>query len=228
MPDRFFVEGRGLFSEWRGDLTLGGTTADPRLAGDIILRNGFLQFGGKKIDLEQGQLGFRGRRGFDPDLSLSARYVASTIDATMSVSGSLSAPKWTLSSTPELPEDEIMARILIGRSVAELSAIQVAELASAINTLRGSRGTDVLGRLRRGLGLDTLSIERDEESEEGHTLVSGGKYLRDNIYLELETTPASNEAAARLQVEITKRLAVETEVGLRQRGRLRLKWFWEY
>lgn len=228
VPDRFFVEGRGLFSEWRGDLTLGGTTADPRLAGDIILRNGFLQFGGKKIDLEQGQLGFRGRRGFDPDLSLSARYVASTIDATMSVSGSLSAPKWTMSSTPELPEDEIMARILIGRSVAELSAIQVAELASAINTLRGSRGTDVLGRLRRGLGLDTLSIERDEESEEGHTLVSGGKYLRDNIYLELETTPASNEAAARLQVEITKRLAVETEVGLRQRGRLRLKWFWEY
>jgi translocation and assembly module TamB len=228
VPERFFVEGRGLTSEWRGDLHLGGTTEDPRLTGEIGLKNGYLSFGSKKVDLEEGRLEFRGKKGLDPDVALSARYTARTIDATMTVSGTLSAPEWTLQSVPELPEDEILSRILIGRSASELSALQMAEIVAAANTLRGSGGTDVVGRLRRGLGLDTLSIGQDHEDDDQKTLISGGKYLRDNILLELETVPANSEAAARLEVELTDNIAVETEAGLKQGARLRLKWFWEY
>ncbi len=146
----------------------------------------------------------------------------------MNLSGTLSAPTLKFQSVPELPEDEIMSRILLGRSVSELSALQVAELAAAANTLRGGKGSDIIGGIRRKLGLDTLAIERTEDEGEGKTLVSGGKYLRENIFLELETVPANNDAAARLHVDIAKNIALETEVGLQQTSRFRLKWFWEY
>ncbi|GHF31303.1 hypothetical protein GCM10017044_28510 [Kordiimonas sediminis] len=226
IPRRLYLNGRGLQSEWRGALSLGGTTNDPRLLGQLSLEQGQFAFGSKSFDLTEGRVTFAGQKGFDPSLLLSAKYQDRNIMANLSIAGQASAPRYTLSSSPSLPEDEIVARVLLGRSVSELSALQLAELASALNGLRGG-GFDGLGKVRRLIGLDTFSIS-DSQTGDGHALITGGKYLHDNVYLEVETTPASSETATRLKINLTKRLLLQTEMGPRQDNSLYLKWFWDY
>ncbi|MFC3053585.1 translocation/assembly module TamB domain-containing protein [Kordiimonas pumila] len=227
IPRAFFFEGRGLTSEWQGNLHMGGTSDDPRLLGSMTIREGNFKFGSKDFKISDGLLSFKGGRGFDPDLAITAEYNEGSLAARLQISGPASAPVIKLSSVPPLPEDEIMSRILFGRSVTEISALQVAEVAVAIDTLRGGSKFDMVGQLRRKLGLDTLTFGTSD-TEESATLIRGGKYIRDNIYLEVETSTASSETSTRLKIDITKNLLAETEVGPRQGSRLSIKWFWDY
>ncbi|WP_417449983.1 translocation/assembly module TamB domain-containing protein [Kordiimonas sp.] len=228
VPGRFFFEGRGLKSEWQGELMLGGTSDEPEITGNMSIRDGSFSFGSKTFEITNGQLAFRGGSTIDPDISVTAVHSTPNLEARLQISGPSSAPEFTLTSSPSLPEDEIMARVLLGKSVSDLSAFQLAELVVAMDTLRGGGSFDVMGKLRRGLGLDTLSFGRIEDDDETATTITGGKYLRKNIYLEVETSTASSETATRLKIDITRNLLVETELGPRQGSSLRLKWFWDY
>lgn len=228
VPGRFFFEGRGLKSEWQGDLLIAGTSDDPEITGSMNVRDGSFTFGSKTFELTEGLLTFRGGKTIDPDIAVTAVHTTPNLEAQLRISGPSSAPEFALTSTPVLPEDEILARILLGKSVSDLSAFQLAELVVAMDTLRGGGSFDVVGKLRRGLGLDTLSFGRTEGEDENATTVTGGKYLRKNIYLEVETSTASSETATRLKIDLTKNLLVETEVGPRQGSSLKLKWFWDY
>jgi len=228
VPGQFFFEGRGLKSEWRGDLSLGGTSDEPAITGNMTVRDGDFTFGSKVFELTEGVLVFRGGKVIDPDIAVTAVHTTPNLEAQLRIIGPSSAPEFTLTSTPALPEDEILSRILLGKSVSDLSAFQLAELVVAMDTLRGGGSFDVVGKLRRGLGLDTLSFGRSDGEDESATTVTGGKYLRKNIYLEVETSTASSETATRLKIDLTKNLLVETEIGPRQGSSLKLKWFWDY
>lgn len=228
VPGQFYFEGRGLKSEWRGDLYLEGTSDEPSLTGNMTVRDGSFTFGSKVFDLTEGVLTFRGGKAIDPDIAVTAVHKTPNLEAQLRILGLSSAPEFTLTSTPALPEDEILSRILLGKSVSDLTAFQLAELVVAMDTLRGGGGLDVVGKLRRGLGLDTLSFGRADGEDENATTVTGGKYLRKNIYLEVETSTASSETATRLKIDLTRNLLVETEIGPRQGSSLKLKWFWDY
>ncbi|TNE63891.1 MAG: hypothetical protein EP335_08825 [Alphaproteobacteria bacterium] len=227
VPGQLFVRGRGLESEWEGALKIAGSTENPAITGVMDLKSGTFLLGGKRFTIKDGSLTFRGGRQIDPEISLTADYATAGLAAELKISGPVSAPKFSLTSTPALAEDEILARILFGRSVADLSPLQIAELAVALNGLRGSNALDVVGKLRRQLGLDTLTVSSGDGDERG-ALLTGGKYIRDNVYLEVETSTAASEAAARLRVNLTKNLLAESEVGPRLGSSLKVKWFWEY
>lgn len=228
VPGRFFFEGRGLQSEWEGDLLLSGTTDDPEISGTMQVKNGVFNFGSKAFDIVDGRLTFLGTARIDPDIAVTAIHKTATIEAQLQITGPASAPKIELSSIPDMPDDEIMARVLLGKSVSDLTALQLAELVGAMDTLRGGGSLDVVGRLRRGLGLDTLSLNRGADDDDGATTITGGKYLRKNIYLEVETSTVSSETATRLKIDISKNFLAETELGARQGSSLKLKWFWDY
>lgn len=227
IADRLQFSGRGLESDWTGNLHITGTSADPRITGQMRLKNGTFTFASKRFTLADGRITFSGRKGIDPDLSMRAELPASGVTASMQISGRPSAPSFALSSTPALPEDEILARILFGRSVSEMSALQFAELAVAAEGLRSGRSSSLAGGVGRRLGLDTLAVSSGGENGD-ETLITGGKYLTDDIYLEVETAPTRNETTTRLKISLTDRLLLESEAGAAPGNRLRLKWFWEY
>ena len=79
----------------------------------------------------------------------------------------------TFSSTPELPQDEILARLIFQKGIGELSPLQVARLAAAVSELTGGQG-GVLSRLRAATGLDDLDIVTDEK---GQAAVAAGRYV---------------------------------------------------
>ena len=59
---------------------------------------------------------------------------------------------------PALPEEELLARMLFGDGVTNLSATDALQLGAAVASLRGGGGMDPINRLRTAIGLDRLRI----------------------------------------------------------------------
>lgn len=212
-PEKLYVSGMGLESEWSADFRVGGTSAAPTMAGEVELVRGTLGFAGRSFDLSDGLVSFTGGRTIDPTVAMTASDTIEDVEVNIVVSGQAYDPQIEFSSTPSLPEDEIVSRILFGSSVANLSAIQAVQLASSLNSLRGGGGgLNPLGSLRSATGVDRLRIlGADEQSGRG-TALAAGQYLTDDIYVEL-ITDARGFTATQLEVSVTKWLSVLSQAG---------------
>jgi translocation and assembly module TamB len=210
-----FVRGRGLDADMSGDIRLGGTIAAPIATGKFEMNRGTVTLAGQTLTFTTGKLGFDGagiRNRLDPSLDFVAQSASGGVTATLTVGGHASAPKITLSSAPELPQDEILARLLFQQSAKQLTPIQLAQIAQAIAALGGvGTGFDPLGALRKNLGLDRLSIgsaSGGASGSETQTTVEGGKYVSRNVYVGAKQT-LSGSSLVQVQVDLTKQLKAQ-------------------
>tara|TARA_B100001939_G_scaffold293584_2_gene266230 strand:+ start:1456 stop:5859 length:4404 start_codon:yes stop_codon:yes gene_type:complete len=229
-PGKIFIRGRGLDSEWRGDLDITGTSDRPVVEGSISLVRGFFDFSGKRFALSRGEITFPGDGSNDPRLDITAELALSDLVAMIHIGGRASQPDLTVTSTPELPQEEVLARILFGTSVTELSPLEALQLASSIQALSGDGGPGVVDQLRGSIGFDRLifgSAGTADDREYG-TTVSGGKYLTNNIYVEVTTSPATGAMAQSVEVELSDNLSLITRRGLDRENSLAIRWSWDY
>lgn len=226
-PRRIFVRGRGLDSEWEAHLVIKGTANAPTLSGTAGLLKGSFDFAGRRFTLDGGQIIFTGARKIDPLLDIKAREQMNGHDVTLALSGPLSQPSISLSSSPPLPEDEILSRLLFGESVADLSPLQAVQLASALSTLSGGGGLDLVGATRSVLGLDRLNIDMPGDDAAG-TRITGGKYLTDDVYFEVSTETGSGITRGTLEWSLTKSLSLRSRMSSSQDNSITLRWSWRY
>ncbi|MFH1122085.1 MAG: translocation/assembly module TamB domain-containing protein, partial [Pseudomonadota bacterium] len=224
---RTFVAGRGLDSEWQGGIRLSGKAGDPVLAGKLSVVRGRFNFLGKRFNLTKGSITFHGTVPASPTLDVLAEAHAKDMTAFLHLSGPALSPEVKLSSEPVLPSDEILSRLLFGRSVTQITPLQALTLANAVKTLAGGGGFDFMGRTRKWLGLDQLEIKQSGDNME-EAAVSAGKYLSDTIYLEVEQGVGPGSGKASVQWEITPNITVETEVGANAQGGGGVNWKWDY
>ena len=139
----------------------------------------------------------------------------------MKITGTAARPRIELTSTPALPQDEVLSRVLFGSSAAQLSPFEAAQLASSLASLAGGGGFDVIGNLRNLANLDRLAIGGTQVT--GVT-VSGGRYINDNVYVELtgggrEGPSAQVEWRARRNLSIISRLRSQGDASISVRWR---------
>ncbi len=193
-PNKVFVRGRGVDAELGGSLKLGGTTRNLKPTGQFNLIRGRINILARRIELDEGFIRLRGN--LDPELYLHARTVADDVEANVTLEGPASKPVLAFTSVPDLPDDEILARLVFDRSLADLSALQVAQLATAAGELSGRTGPSFFSQLRDATGLDDLDFETDNQ---GTTTVRVGKYIQDNIYSSIE---ADNKGSSRATINL--------------------------
>lgn len=188
------IEGMGLDSRWRANLRVTGTAANPQLVGTASLVEGSYSFAGNEFDIRRGAITFNGAP-LDSSLLIEASTTTTDgVTANITITGTAARPEIAFGSTPALPDDEILARLLFGASVADLSLPEAIQLASAVATLQGggSGGLDPIGRARRAAGIDRLRIVGDGLTPGmGTTLVIGQRLSRD-IYVEVQTDTEGN------------------------------------
>lgn len=197
-PSRVFIRGRGLDAELGGTLTLRGTTADVIPSGQFDLIRGRLSILGTRLDLTDGSATLQG--SFDPYIRLLATSRSGGYTIGVNVIGPISAPEIRFTSEPLLPEDEVLAQLLFGRSVSALSPVQLLQMADAAAALAGgSSRSGIFATLREGLGLDDLDLQTDSE---GNAAVRAGRYLSDNIYTDL-TVGGDGDTDLSLNIDLT-------------------------
>lgn len=204
LAEQIFVRGRGLDAELGGGLQLTGSTTDVVPVGEFDLVRGRLDFLGRRLTIEDAGIFLRG--GLVPILQVRAVSQAqsdSDIEAFILIDGPISQPDIQFQSEPPLPEDEVLAQLLFGTSIENISALQAAQLAAAVATLTGG-GPGVVGNLRSGLGIDDLDVRTDSE---GNTAVTAGAYISDNVYADV-TTRGDGETEISINLDLTDTVTV--------------------
>lgn len=217
-PGQIFVRGRGLEAEFQGSLKIGGTTGAPQVQGALEMRRGIFSLAGANLTFTSGTISFNGqalRSRIDPSLDLTAQQESGGITATLKISGTASQPKIALSSTPSMPQDEILAQLLFQQSSKSLSAMQLASVAQAAATLSGGGGgIDPVGTIRKSLGLDRLAVGSNNQSGAtglGATSIEAGKYVLRNVYIGAQQD-LSGGTKATVQVDLTRHLKAQVQV----------------
>lgn len=206
-PSRVFIRGRGLDAELGGDFRIAGTTANVVPSGGLELIRGRLDLLGKRFAFTEGRLQMEG--SLIPTIRLVA--TTDTVDGSASVvvDGPADAPAIRFLSNPELPEEEVVARLLFGRGLTTLTPLQAAQLASAVATLTGKGGGGVVDRLRRNFGLDDFDVSA---SEGGAAAVRAGKYLSENVYVDLKLD-ADGKSEVSINLDLSPSLTVRGRSG---------------
>ena len=212
-PNQLFVTGMGLDSEWAADLRVRGTSSAPQVTGDITLVRGNLGFAGRQFDLQEGRLLYTGGSFGDPQIVLSASEDIDDVAVTVNVGGRALNPQITFSSSPTLPGDEVLSRILFGSSLGQLSPLQGLQLAASLSSLRGGGGgLNPLGKLRAATGISRLRILSADEKTGRGTAIAAGRYISNNVYLEL-ITDARGFTATQIEVSLSKALSLLSQAG---------------
>lgn len=218
-PGRFIVEGHGLTSEWQANLLVSGSPAAPMITGELRAVKGNFDFLTKNFALTRGVITFGGGSLSNPLLDIVMTNETPDLTAHITISGTVSKMKLSLSSEPSLPKDEILSRILFGRSANELSRLEALQLAGAVAQLAGfgSGGGGMLDFTRKALGVDVLRLGTSStgaagepgDQTAGGTTLEMGKYIGDLIYVGVEQGMKPDSTAFIIQLELTPRINLE-------------------
>jgi translocation and assembly module TamB len=203
-----------------GDLHISGTTDAPFVTGGFDLQRGSFTFASNRLNFTSGRVGFSGaglKNKIDPTLDFIAQTSVGTTTAIMRITGYADAPVFEFTSNPVLPPDEILAQLLFGTQVSQLTAFQVAQIGYALASLGGLGGDrDPLAKLQKSLGLDRLTIGAGTSTtatgEETGASIEAGRYVAKGVYIEGRQ---SSTGVSQLQadIDITKGLKLQTRLG---------------
>lgn len=222
IPGLLFVRGKGLDSEWAGSLDITGTADDPRIVGELLARRGQFDVIGKTFVIRDSKIAFFGGRPPDPLLDIVGVHTAGNLTVTASLAGHASKTKLTLSSDPVLPQEEILSRVLFGKSQGSLSTVEALQLASVAAEMSGvGGGLDVLGSIRKFLKVDVLRVEGGEEGPE----VEVGKYLTEGVYVGTKRGATSGSSGVEVEIELTPNIKATSEsTDIDNKAGIQFKW----
>ena len=223
-PRQILVKGRGLDAELGGELRIRGTTESPTVSGGFELLRGTFTLASSHLTFSQGSVTFNGaglQKKIDPTLDFTAQTQVAEVTATVRITGLADAPKIELSSTPDLPQDEILARLLFGVPAAQLSALQVVQIGAALASLSGGGGGfNPLEKIQKTLGLDRLTVAGGSSSgapgspanaNQGAS-IEAGRYVSSRVFVGVKESTTGNTQLA-VDVDLAKRLKLQARLG---------------
>jgi len=206
-PNQIFVRGRGLDTELGGSVRLTGPVTNIQPVGSFDLIRGRIAILGQRITFDEGTVTLVG--DLNPQINFVARSEGDDITAIVTVTGTVDNLNIVFSSSPELPQDEVLAHLIFKRSIGELSAFQIAQLAAAAAELAGGSNNSLISKLRQGTGLDDIDVVTDSK---GETAVRAGRYIRDNIYLGVEAGSGGSTKGT-VNLDISRNLKIKGALG---------------
>ncbi|MCP4630966.1 MAG: translocation/assembly module TamB [bacterium] len=233
IPGRVFIRGQNLDTEWKGALDIGGTAAKPTLLGKLEAIRGRYDILGKRFRFAKGTVTFNGASPPAPYVDMVAEYQAKDITAQILITGGIHDLDLELQSDPSLPQDEILARVLFGKDLSQISPMQALSLAKATAELTGGLGIfggkggglNVMEKTRKLFELDQLEIKTGES---GNTAISAGKYLSEKVYIEAEGGAKPEDQKVSIEIELTPNISLESEVGADSQGSVGINWKMDY
>ncbi|MFL6736330.1 MAG: translocation/assembly module TamB domain-containing protein [Sphingomonas sp.] len=210
--DNLAVTGLGINSRWTTNLQVGGFADAPQFTGRADLVQGNYDFAGRIFRLDRGIIRFEGESPPNPRLDIHAQAAVQGIDASVLVQGTGLKPEITFASSPPLPQDELLSRILFGTSITNLSAPEALQLASAVAALQsGSGSLDPINALRKAVGLDRLRIVPADVATGQKTAIAAGKYIRRKLFVEV-VTDGAGYSATNVEYQMTRWLSILSTV----------------
>ncbi|HEU4935765.1 MAG TPA: translocation/assembly module TamB domain-containing protein [Vicinamibacterales bacterium] len=148
-------------AEIDADLRIVGTPYEPGLTGRLTLaEGGQITLNARRYEVERGIITFVDDRRIVPSVDLVLNTKASNYDVRIAVAGTPGKTETNWTSDPPLPEPDIMALVVTGRTVDEMRGeeSEVARI-QALSYLTGRVGSKFGRGLERATGISEVRIE---------------------------------------------------------------------
>jgi outer membrane protein insertion porin family len=143
------------------DLRLLGSPYETGLSGRMsILEGGEIDLNERKYQVQRGEIRFLNERRITPSVDLNLTTSASSYDITLAITGEPGKTDTMLTSDPALPENDILALLVTGRTLDEMRGEEGEVAKEQVLSYLGGRVGSRLGRgLQRATGLSEVRIE---------------------------------------------------------------------
>jgi translocation and assembly module TamB len=219
--DQIYFNSSNFNTEWRADIRITGQAKKPTLTGTANLVRGSATVFGRRFTLQDGEVQFNGPPTA-ARVSLLAHYQREDFQADVAIAGPLMSPTVTLTSSPSLPDDEIIARLLFDRSASELGPFEAAQLAAQLS------GQDMFGfvdRFRSLVGVDRLDIGANAD---GSLSVTSGRRFGNDFYVEVESAGAAALSTASVEWSLSPELSILSRLSADTEASVSIRWRRDY
>jgi len=203
-PGSFKVVGAGANTLWKGDLYVRKSIANPFLIGTVYLHQGNLDVLGKVLHITHGEITFVDNDRNNPRLNIRA--VKKLEDGTIvaiEIKGTGDNTIVDFTSTPSMPKEEVLALLLFGKKLGEISVLQSVQLAELAKSDDDGRG--FFEQMRTNFGFDQFEFK---------TTTRGGASPTDEDATPQERAEAKTNQAVRIGKEFGKvQVAIEQGAG---------------
>jgi len=197
-------------AEVEADLTVVGTPYETGLLGELTLVEGSeIRLNERRYETERGVLTFADERRIFPAFDLLLNTTAGSYDVTIAVTGTPGDTETTLTSSPSLPEPDIMALLVTGRTLDQMRGeeYEVAR-AQVLSYLAGRVGSSLGRGLQQATGLSEVRLEPTLIAEEADpsARLTVGQELTDELKLVYSTNLTdSNDQIWVAEYDVTRR-----------------------
>jgi len=205
-------------AEARSRLRLVGTPYEPGLVGQVtLLEGGEIRLNERRYQVDRGIITFVDERRIFPSFDLQLHTTVSNYDIGIAVTGSPGDTQTTLTSDPTLPEPDIMAMLVTGRTLDEMRGEEYEVAREQVLSYLAGRVGSTLGRgLQRATGLSEVRIEPTVIANEADpsARLTVGQDLTDQLKLVYSTNLTdSNDQIWVAEYDVTRRFKAR---GVRQ------------
>ena len=183
VPPGTWVRGEGAELEVAGKLRYAQPRGeDPSYSGTLRTIRGTYRLQGRTLTVDRGTLSLGGQSEFDPDLDVAASARISSYILRVLLSGRLSNPQVDLSSDPPLPQSDVIALLVLGRTTAGLDRAK----SSGIDGIVAGMGASLaVNQLRALVGdhlpFDTADVEVGDDGAPARVQV--GRYVGEKLFI---------------------------------------------
>lgn len=234
IPRHFTIEGRGLTSEWRGSMHIGGSQHAPTYNGKLKLVQGRFTIIGRTFDLTAGKITIEGLKAKDIYVDIKGDLELAAITASIVMTGSLDATHLTFTSNPPMSTNQILSWILFNQNVDELTPFQACRLANTLVSLSGKyAGPRVFDNIKEGLGIDVFDITHCDIDSADLTF-QVGKYISQGTFVGVSKSLSGDYDSVLIQARLYRDFYIEGNYGgslnglTPNGGKMIFKWYKSY
>ena len=231
VPSGFWILGKDLGVELKGDLDAGVEKRVPVVHGRLEAVQGWFALMGRNFELDSGRCDFDGVNAFNPSLNIQMRTKVKSTTIFVSITGDVEEPELELRSEPEMSEGDIMGMLVFGQSADALGSGEGDFLAAQVTALAQSySGAALQEVLGDRFGVDTVrfkSFAEDGDSS-GGTALEVGKYISPSVLLQYEIDLHTGESrGVTMEYRINDRLKLDSHVW-HERSGVEFNWSRDY
>ncbi|MET0982026.1 MAG: translocation/assembly module TamB domain-containing protein, partial [Telluria sp.] len=226
LGDNFHLRGLGLDAMLEGSVRVRKIgPRPPRVNGTIRVASGKYAAYGQNLAIERGVITFSGAMD-NPALDVLAvrkrpegeQLSETNVEAGVQVRGTAQSPQARLVSTPNVPDSEKLAWLVLGHGMEGTSGNEKDVLSAAAGALLGGKGGTggITSKMANALGVDELGIGQGRNGDaEGlaNTVVTVGKRISSRAYISFEQGATTASSLVRLRYKLTPRYTLQFQTG---------------
>ncbi len=212
--DSVKLGGFGLDVSLNGMLALEQEAGRSLLAyGELSIPQGSYEIYNQQLNARDGRLLFFGNPA-NPVVDIRAYRETSNAEVGMLLSGPVNNIQGELYSTPTLPESEILALLVTGKSFKNVESQDGDALLNAITNFGIEKGQGLTSMVSSQLGLDSVSVSGGANYRDSSLGI--GKYITPRLLLQYEVGFFDRQNVLSIDYTLTDNLKLEVRTGISQ------------